>query len=646
MTVTEDGSEGRPLDPALTPCGRPRPVDYALLALFVVFCICMNLLWLQYDQRPPTDDDKRHLSIALAYYRTLHASAPLGERLTRLALWDCNLGDGYPPGLYAWATAVFSVTGPSIYAALLSVQSFLVILLFACFELGFIFGGRVSAYALVALVGGSQVVIAGTREFLLDLPMTALTTLAYLLLLRSEHFTRRAPSILFGLVFGLSMLMKWSTALVLIAPALYLVWPLLRRLDYDVLTAGLLSTLGVLNGMLLARRYLLDHDYGLLVKSGPLDLARVETVTWLPPFLWIVGSVVAMAASWRMLTVVARSRPAATPLRNCFEGLLAAQLVAAPWYVWQLSAVLWLPVRAYLPSFSTWANARADALIVAVQAPMLTMLVGIGLAVPIGAKLLGRRSRFWQGPSFLGGLVGFLFLGFGVLTHWRYTMPLIPFVGIVATYWLSMVGRIAWVEVAVLLAHAVFQWAGWLLPLQAPMPPPQSLGEFLIGQPVACMRPDTRPYNADAYVRYLDRLTVGQDGAPPGRLLVVGNNLTVSTFCCIYQMLADYEDLSLRLIGLMRMPGYWALMIYSDEWMLEMLDRHQKDVLVLVLAETPEQLKDLREALGRSVDVAWRGRKVRGRLELLAPVVGPPPDPRLLEHLGRAHLFRGRLIYD
>lgn len=646
MSALTETPDDRATPVAPEPCGRPRSVDYVVIALFIILCLGANLLWFEYDQRPPTDDDKRHLSVALAWYRTLHGSASLAERLTRVALWDSNLGDGYPPGLYAVAGAVFTVVGPSINAGLLCVQPFLVILLLACFELGFRFGGRVSAYALVALVGGSRVVIAGSREFLLDLPMTALLALAYLFLLRSEHFTRRAPSILFGLAFGASMLMKWSTALVLIAPAVYVAWPLLRRIDYDVLTAGLLATLGVLNGMLMARCLFLNQEYGLTAKTGPLDPSRVETVQWVPPFVWLLGSMVAIVVSWRLLMVVARSRPAAAPLRNCFEGLLAAQLVAGPWYVWQLSAVLWLPVRAYLPSFSTWANARADALIIAVQAPMLTVLMLGGLLVPVVGWLRGKPFRFSQGPSFLGAVVGFLFLGFGVLTHWRYTMPLMPFVGIVATYWLSMVGRVAWLEVAILVVHAAYQWVGWLVVPSLFIAPPQQTRDYLIGQPLACTRPVIRPYGTDAYVRYLDRLALGQDGAPPGRVLVIGPNLTVSTFCCLYQMVADYEGLSLRLIGLMRMPTYWALMIYSDEWMLEMLERHQEDAIVLIFAETPEQLKEVCAAATESLEVSWRGRLAKGRVEFVAPIVGPQPDPRLMDYLGKAHLFRARLRYD
>ena len=626
-------------------CGRPRQLDYALVVVFTLFCVAVNALWIQLDQRPPMDDDKRHLSLALAFYRTMRADASLGERFTRMELWDCNLGDGYPPGLYAVTSAVFTVMGPSVQAALMSVQLFLAVLILACFELGFMFGGRAAAFGLVGMVGGAQVVVAGSREYLLDLPMTALVTLAYLLLLRSQGFRRRAPSIAFGGVLAVSMLVKWSSALLLIAPALYVAWPLLRRPDYDVLSTGLLGTLGVVNLMLVLRRTVFDHSYGLSVASGPADPSRQEVVAWVPPFLWIVVSLVALLVSWRLLVAVARSRPAATPLRHCFEGLMAALAVAGPWYVWQIHAVLWLPVRAYLPSFSTWTNARADALIIAIQAPMLLALVAIGLIVAVVRRVGGTRGGPSLGPSFLAALVGFLALGFGVLTHWRYTLPIIPFVGIVATYWLSLLGPVAWMEVAVLLGHAVYQLAGWMAPAVVGLPPPSRAEEFLVGRPVVCLRPDTMDYGIESYLRHLERLSFRQDGAPPSRCLVIGSNLTLSSFCCLYQMVADYHDLDLRMVGLIRQPTHWALLIYSDDWLQDLFESRKTDATVLIFSESPQQLNEILEALKAPVWSRHRGRMIQGRLELVEPLVGPPPDPKLLRYLGTAHLFRARIHY-
>jgi 4-amino-4-deoxy-L-arabinose transferase-like glycosyltransferase len=54
------------------------------------------------------------------------------------------------------------------------------------------------------------VIVSNFKEFMLDAPLTAMVTLALYLLLRSKGFSRRGPSLLFGLVCGLSMLTKWT----------------------------------------------------------------------------------------------------------------------------------------------------------------------------------------------------------------------------------------------------------------------------------------------------------------------------------------------------------------------------------------------------------------------------------------------------
>ncbi|MBI5554767.1 MAG: hypothetical protein HY920_02795, partial [Elusimicrobia bacterium] len=68
------------------------------------------------------------------------------------------------------------------------------------------------------------IIVYMTNTFVIDLALTSMVTLGMYLYLRSEDFTKKWPSILFGVVCGSGVLVKWTYVFFLAGPLLYTGW--------------------------------------------------------------------------------------------------------------------------------------------------------------------------------------------------------------------------------------------------------------------------------------------------------------------------------------------------------------------------------------------------------------------------------------
>jgi dolichyl-phosphate-mannose-protein mannosyltransferase len=188
---------------AFSAFARVRQLDAALLGLLVVSITALNLLWVSLEDRPPHWDESRHLERSLLFHEHF-AGGELGSVLT--AYYD------YPPGVYWITDALYALLGTTdAWAAVLAINVvFLPILVFATYAIGKSLWSRRVGLLAAAFVVASPMIISLFRDFMLDAPLTAMVALALYLLIASDSFSARRPSLLLGAVCGLGVLTKWT----------------------------------------------------------------------------------------------------------------------------------------------------------------------------------------------------------------------------------------------------------------------------------------------------------------------------------------------------------------------------------------------------------------------------------------------------
>jgi len=142
----------------------------------------------------------------------------------------------YPPVAYFVTSLFFKFGGISQQIARISISFFAIIFLLAMFGIGYELGGYYGAATVTALAAASPHIINISRIYYLEFPQTAMTALAFYLLLKTGGFKNRKYSILFGIALALSFLTKWSTAFFMVIPVLWFLIPILFKKGHSIKT--------------------------------------------------------------------------------------------------------------------------------------------------------------------------------------------------------------------------------------------------------------------------------------------------------------------------------------------------------------------------------------------------------------------------
>jgi 4-amino-4-deoxy-L-arabinose transferase-like glycosyltransferase len=334
--------------------------DATQLTLLAVIVAGLNLFWASMDSRPPHWDKAIHLSHTLDLYGAFS--------LARLFDW-AGTYIYYPPFAY-WITDLFYVVGQSMdpRIAVASQVPFLWTLLLATYGIGArLWSGRVGVLSAL-FVATTPMVASAFKDYMLDAPLMAMTALSLYLLIRTEDFSVRSYSLLFGVACGLAVLTKWSFMFAILLPTV-------------VAVAVAFVALGRARGW---------HRVANLVGAGALAL--------LVGGPWYLRNFAQLATDYRNNIAAAFQIEGDPPV------LSAASLL---YYFWTLvTHQLWVVPFLFFVSGLVFLSRRAGAL---------------------------RTNRY---PLFLiaGCLVAFTLVG---NKDPRFTMPMLPAVAVVATYWID-----------------------------------------------------------------------------------------------------------------------------------------------------------------------------------------------------------------
>jgi 4-amino-4-deoxy-L-arabinose transferase-like glycosyltransferase len=183
------------------------------LTVLVLAVTGLNVLWRALESRPPHWDMGHHLGNSLVYLHGFSFSDPVPFLTAYLY---------YPPLVY-WVTDAFYAVlrSESMWVAALSNIVWIAVLVFATYGVGRRLWNARVGWLSVAFVLAAPMVVSSSKEYMLDLPLTAMAALALYLLVRADGFANRRYSLLLGAACGAGLLVKWTLPLVLVLPMLH-----------------------------------------------------------------------------------------------------------------------------------------------------------------------------------------------------------------------------------------------------------------------------------------------------------------------------------------------------------------------------------------------------------------------------------------
>jgi len=184
----------------------------SFLVIFISFFLLQNNLFIIEDIGPRNTD--HHIIRAIYYHDFL-----IHGNQRHISVIP------YPPVVYLVTQPFFITGGISLNSARFSMSVFSIIFLLAMFGIGYELGGYCSGAAVMALAASSPFILSNSRGYFPDFPQTAVTALAFYLLLKTRGFLDRKFTILFWIVMTISFLTKWSTGFFMLVPILWFLIP-------------------------------------------------------------------------------------------------------------------------------------------------------------------------------------------------------------------------------------------------------------------------------------------------------------------------------------------------------------------------------------------------------------------------------------
>jgi hypothetical protein len=311
----------------------PRPTRaFGTLLLLLIAQLMASLYWIQTNITPYGRDAGGHLTRALQHAEIL-------REVTWQTLFQAiTFHDFRPPALYLAAQIPYRLFGWGMDSALYTNVVFLaVILLFT-----YLIAKRMMPHSqwlpvlAVAVAGFLPMLAAMARTFYLDGFLTAALLVILYALLRSNNFTHKGWTVVWGIAIGVGMLVKWSLPAHLFLPFLYYGWHsnLLQSQWASLRRPGVqwkffFIALGVA-GLISTVWYLPNRDYALTLPLG--DGLWFFWFVWLIPTIYFLLLPRRTESSEPMITTpLSASRHNA--LLNFWAGIFLAVAVASIWYV-------------------------------------------------------------------------------------------------------------------------------------------------------------------------------------------------------------------------------------------------------------------------------------------------------------------------
>lgn len=187
---------------------------YFLIGAISLLYLVNNFIWLRLNVYPYGPDEFSHLLIAQNFRNAIvsgKADFLFGSfKLSAEAIW---------PPLFHFLSACLSFISVSQSISPLVINFvFLLILLFSVYSIGSLLYNRRVGIIAVVLVSLYPAVFRYSRFFGLDFAQMSVVCLSLYFLIRTQNFSNKRFSLLFGLSVGAGLLIKWSFILFISGP--------------------------------------------------------------------------------------------------------------------------------------------------------------------------------------------------------------------------------------------------------------------------------------------------------------------------------------------------------------------------------------------------------------------------------------------
>lgn len=382
-------------------------------------------------------DRMDHLITSLVYNDILRTITP--ESLFRALVYS----NYYPPLVHYGVWTLYQFFGINEDVAVMVNIPFLLVLLAATWFLAERMGGKWVAALAVGLLGLFPMIFAMSRYLYLDFALTAMVALALAALPATHRFTRGGASCWFGLLLGLTFLVKWTAAAFLIGPLLYLLW-----------------RSGVLTALLQQRRVLHPSGRRLAITVG---VSGIVTALWFIParnavvqsplgdWIFPLAALFTTGMLYALFTKTVTKPMTVRPLLNALRAGAIASWVMSFWYVPNVEFITSFFHTAYgLEDGRFWAY---DKYFYEVTTEQIGPFLSVIFALVVLVFLWQRRTRLHRLLTNLDDTAWILLLWAVVptiifssrvsLAHSRFLMPFLP-------------------PFAIWLAYGLWQWRGRL----------------------------------------------------------------------------------------------------------------------------------------------------------------------------------------
>ncbi|MDP8259976.1 MAG: glycosyltransferase family 39 protein [Candidatus Gygaella obscura] len=205
--------------------------------LIVVLHAAVNYFILVRSRFCLLGDSAFHYSESFVFFNQLKQFFKAGDFIDFFRDYTA-IGSNYRTPFLMLATIPFYfIFGVSQTTAIMSNMLFFLVLVSSVYGIARILYNQKTAILASLIVSVLPGIFSQSRIFLQDLALSAMVALSFYLLIKSDNFKNFRISLIFGVIFGLGLLTKWSYPIFMILPMLFMVdW---RRVVVKNLFLGL-----------------------------------------------------------------------------------------------------------------------------------------------------------------------------------------------------------------------------------------------------------------------------------------------------------------------------------------------------------------------------------------------------------------------
>ena len=177
---------------------------YFFLLVLIFWIFGGNLIWMLLDIRPPSYDQGLHLFRTFNYWEAITSGS---ENWWQEVL---NVEPFYPPFYHLSLIPLSLIFGFNLDTGVIGNSFYTAILVLSTYGIGKILYSKNVGLISAFLVSFYPMIVSMSREYLISVMLTSMTSLAYYLLFKSENFENQKFSLFFSFVYASGLMVKWT----------------------------------------------------------------------------------------------------------------------------------------------------------------------------------------------------------------------------------------------------------------------------------------------------------------------------------------------------------------------------------------------------------------------------------------------------